>query len=49
MYANTYIWNLKKKKGSDEPRSRTGVKSQMWRVVLGTWGRGSVGLDEVGE
>ena len=29
-YANTYIWNLKKKKnGSEEPRSRTGVKTQM--------------------
>ena len=29
-YANTYIWNLKKKKkGSDEPRGRTGIKMQM--------------------
>ena len=27
-YANTYIWNLKKKKGSDEPRGRTGIKMQ---------------------
>ena len=27
-YANTYIWNLKKKKGSDEPRGRTGIKTQ---------------------
>ena len=29
-YANTYLWNLKKKKsGSDEPRGRTGIKMQM--------------------
>ena len=27
-YANTYIWNLKKKKGSEEPRDRTGIKTQ---------------------
>ena len=27
-YANTYIWNLKKKNGSDEPRGRTGIKMQ---------------------
>ena len=29
QYANTYIWNLKKKeKGSEEPRGRTGIKTQ---------------------
>ena len=28
-YANTYIWNLKKKNGSEEPRGRTGIKMQM--------------------
>ena len=28
-YANTYVWNLKKKNGSDEPRGRTGIKTQM--------------------
>ena len=29
-YANKYIWNLKKKKnGSDEPRGRTGINTQM--------------------
>ena len=33
-YAHTCIWNLKqnqkkKKNGSDEPRSRTGIKTQM--------------------
>ena len=28
-YANTQIWNLKKKKiGSNEPRGRTGIKTQ---------------------
>ena len=24
----THIWNLKKKKGSEEPRGRTGIKTQ---------------------
>ena len=28
LYANTYIWNLKKN-GSEEPRRRTGIKTQM--------------------
>ena len=29
-YANTYIWNLKKNQnGSEEPRGRTGIKTQM--------------------
>ena len=30
-YANIYIWNLKekRKKGSDEPWGRTGIKTQM--------------------
>ena len=28
-YANTYTWNLKKKIGSDEPKGRTGIKTQM--------------------
>ena len=27
-YGNTYIWNLKKKKSSEEPRGRTGIKMQ---------------------
>ena len=27
-YANTYIWNLKKKKCSEEPRHKTGIKTQ---------------------
>ena len=26
--ANTYIWNLREKKGSAEPRSRTEIKTQ---------------------
>ena len=31
LYANTHIWNLKKKKekGSEEPRGRAGIKKQM--------------------
>ena len=28
-YPNTYIWNLKKKKGHEEPRDKTGIKTQM--------------------
>ena len=28
LYENTYIWNLKKKNGSEEPRGRTGIKMQ---------------------
>ena len=29
LYANTYIWNLKRKYNvSDEPRGRTGIKMQ---------------------
>ena len=29
-YINAYMWNLKKEKnGSDEPRGRTGIKTQM--------------------
>ena len=26
-YANTYIWSLKKKSGSEEPMGRTGIKT----------------------
>ena len=28
LYANTDIWNLKEKNGSDKPRGRTGIKTQ---------------------
>ena len=28
-YANTYMWKIKKKNGSEEPRGRTGIKMQM--------------------
>ena len=28
VYANTYIWNLKKKNGYEEPRGWTGIKMQ---------------------
>ena len=48
-YANTYIWNLKKKKVSEEPRDRTGIKTQTWKVDLRTQGEGGVGWDEVRE
>ena len=28
LYANTYIWNLKRKRGSEELKSRTRIKTQ---------------------
>ena len=46
----THIYRiLKKKKGSEEPRSRTGIKTQMQRMDLRTWGGGRVSWDEVRE
>ena len=49
-YANTYIWNLKKKKkGSEEPRGRTGIKTQTERMDLRTQGGGRVSWDKVRE
>ena len=49
-YANTYIWDLKKKKnGSEEPRGRTGIKTQTYRIDLRTRGGGNVSWDEVRE
>ena len=49
LYANTYIWNLKKKNVSGEPRGRTGIKTQMQRMDLRTRGGGRVRWDEVRE
>ena len=49
-YANTYIWNLKKeKKASDEPRVRTGIKMQTYRIGLRTRGGGRVSWEKVRE
>ena len=48
-YANTYIWNLETKNGSEEPRGRTGIKMQTEGMDLRTWGGGSVSWDEVRE
>ena len=39
----------KKKNGSEEPRDRTGVKRQTWRMDLRTRGQGRVSWDEVRE
>ena len=39
----------KKKNGSVEPRGRTGIKMQTWRMNLRTWGRGRGSWDEVRE
>ena len=30
LYANTYIWNLRKRKGHEEPRGKTGIKTQTY-------------------
>ena len=48
----TYIWNLKKKKKQndwEEPRGRTGIKTQTLRMDFRTWGGGRVSWDEVRE
>ena len=45
-YANTFIWNLKKK-GSEEHKGRTGIKMQTERMDWSTWGWGRVSWDEV--
>ena len=39
----------KKKKGSEEPRGRTGIKMQAQRMDLRTWGGGRVSWEEVRE
>ena len=39
----------KKKHGSEEPRSRTGIKTQTYRMDLRRWGGGRVSWDEVRE
>ena len=43
-FANTYIWNLKKKEknGSDEPKGRIGIKTQTQRMDLRTRHGGGV-------
>ena len=38
-----------KKKGSEEPRGRTGIKMQTSRMDLRTWGGGRVSWDKVRE
>ena len=46
----THIYGiLKKKKGSEEPRIRTGIKTQMLKMDLRAWGGGKVSWDEVSE
>ena len=40
---------LKKKKGSEEPQGRTGIKMQVYRMDLRTLGGGGVSWDEVRE
>ena len=39
----------KKKKGTDEPRGRTGIKTHTSGMDLRTWGGGRVSWDEVRE
>ena len=38
-----------KKNGSDEPRGRTGIKTQMQRMDLRTWGGRGISWDKVRE
>ena len=46
----THIYGIfKKKKGSEEPRGKTGIKTQMERLDLRTLGGGMVSWDEVRE
>ena len=46
-YANTYIWNLKKKSGSEEPRGRTGIKTDVENGLEGMGrGKGKLGGSE---
>ena len=33
-YGNTYIWNLRKKKGHEERRGKTGIKTQSFKFIL---------------
>ena len=53
QYANTYIHMKSKKKkrknGSEEPRGRTGIKTQSQRMDLRAWGGGRVSWAEVRE
>ena len=48
-WMNLYMESKKKKKGSEEPRGRTGIKTQTYRMDLRTRGRGRVSWDEVRE
>ena len=46
----THIYGIKKKKkDSEEPRGRTGIKMQTWLMDLRTRGVGRVSWDEVRE
>ena len=45
----THIYGILKKNGCEEPRGRTGIKTQRRRMDLRTWGGGRVNWDEVRE
>ena len=46
----THIYGMcKKKKAFEEPRAMTGIKTQMYRMDLRTWGEGRVRWEEVRE
>ena len=50
MLTHIYMESKKKKKnGSEEPRGRTGIKTQTQRMDLRTRGRGRVSWDKVRE
>ena len=46
----THIYGIKKKNGHEEPRGKTGIKTQTyWRMDLRTWGGGGVRCNRVRE
>ena len=49
LYANTCIWNLKKKNVNEEPRGRAGTMTQTYRMDLRTQGVEVLSWDEVRE
>ena len=48
-HVSAYMFREIKKKGSEEPSGRTGIKTQTQRMYLRTRGGGSVSWDEVRE
>ena len=45
----THIYGIKKKKGSEEPSSKTAINMQTQSMDFRTWGMGRVSWEEVRE